>query len=114
MARLFVDEDVPWAAVDHLRTLGHDVLTVDEVGRKGAADADQLAFAAADGRAVVTHNRRHFLRLHRRDDNHAGIIICTRDDADPIGLAGRIHAAVTAAGALDRRLLRVNRPQPSP
>lgn|SRR5262249_22786306 len=114
MARLFADEDVPQAAVDHLRALGHDVLTADDAVRKGAADADNLAFAAADGRAVVTHNRRHFLRLHRLDDDHAGIIICTRDDADPVGLAGRIHAAVTAAGILNRRLLRVNRPNPSP
>ena len=33
-----------------------------------------------DGRILFTHNRRHFLRLHRhRTADHAGIVVCTFD-----------------------------------
>jgi len=86
-----LDEDVSHAVADKLRSLGYDVLTVDGAGRKGMADIDQFAFAAAANRTLVTHNRRDFLRLHRMGLPHAGLIICTRDDDDPIGLARRIH-----------------------
>jgi hypothetical protein len=31
-----------------------------------------LAFATSQGRAVVTCNRRHFIRLHRQTAGHEG------------------------------------------
>jgi hypothetical protein len=36
MGRLYADEDFPFGAVQILRTLGHDVLTVQEAGRGGS------------------------------------------------------------------------------
>jgi hypothetical protein len=49
------------------------------------------------------------LRLHENNSNHAGIIACTVD-ADFVGLANRIHAAIISGEALSGRFIRVNRP----
>ena len=109
MARLYADEDFPLPVVEELRRLGHDILTTPEAGRVQTPDPDQLAFATSDGRAIVTHNRTDFIRLHRLDPNHAGIVVCTRDN-DAVALASRIDQATTVAGALAGQLIRVNRP----
>lgn len=111
MANLYADEDFPLAAVEALRALGHDVLTVDDAGRKGADDPSQLAFAVTNGRAVVTHNRRDFIRLHSQTASHHGIIVCSRD-RDHKALGDRIHEAINRFGLLDNQLLRVNLPSP--
>jgi hypothetical protein len=74
-------------------------------------DEDVLAFASADGRALLTLNRKHFVRLHNAQPGHGGIIVCTYDP-DFVGQAGRIHAAVAAQAQLAGQLVRVNRPGP--
>jgi Domain of unknown function (DUF5615) len=78
----YADEHFPGPAVDRLRALGHDVLTAREDGRadQGIGDPFVLVRATALGRAVLTHNRRDFRRLHRRSAAHAGIVACTRND----------------------------------
>ena len=88
MARLYANENFPLPAVLELRQLGHDVLTVVETGKAGQAvpDDEVLAFATAEGRAVLTVNRRHFIRLHGEQPDHAGIVVCTFDP-DFIGQA---------------------------
>ena len=87
------------------------MLTTPEAGNAGQAilDDEVLAFAIADNRAVLTVNRRHFMRLHRADSAHAGIVICTTD-ADFVGQAQRVHAVLVANPALNGLLLRVYRP----
>jgi hypothetical protein len=62
------------------------------------------------GRVVLTHNRRHFERLHRQGTPHSGILSATRDPKNPIALAGRIHAAL-AGRSPGRWCIRVNRPR---
>src|SRR5215204_4518057 len=94
MAHLLADEDFHRRATDTLVALGHDVPTAQAAGLRGVPDPGVLAFGTADGRAVLTHNRRHFIRLHAVAQPHAGIVVCTRDDADPVGLAGRAHRAI--------------------
>jgi Domain of unknown function (DUF5615) len=113
MARLYGDEDFPFGAVLILRQLGHDVVTVAEAGRCGGDDADVLADATADGRAVLTHNHNHFRRLHKTVKPYAGIISCTRDDQDLPGLAQRVHDAVVATPTLANQFIRIIRPNPS-
>ena len=113
IGRLYADEDFPWGAVQILRNLGHDVLTVQEAGRRGKPDPEVLADATADGRAVLTHNHRHFQCLHACGQPHRGIISCTRDDNDLPGLAQRIHGALTAAPNLFNQFVRIIRPNPS-
>ncbi len=110
MAQLYADEDFSHPVVDALRRLGHDVVTAQQAAQanKGVADPAVLAFAAAAGRVLLTFNRRHFIRLHRANPSHAGVLVCTRDP-DTVGLAARIHQAILAAPKLAGQLLRVNR-----
>lgn len=112
MAMLYSNENFPKPVVEELRRLGHDVLTVLEVGKADQAIADEevLAFATSLGRAVLTLNRKHFIRLHHGQPNHAGIIVCTFDP-DFIGQAERIHTLIQLHLELPGQLLRVNRPQ---
>src|SRR5438876_12380637 len=111
MARLYADENFKLAVVEELRRLGHDVLTAQEAGQAGQKipDPDVLAYAIALGRAVLTFDWWHYLRLHSRMQPHAGIVICT-DDNDVLALAGRIHQALLACPDLNNRLLRIRRP----
>lgn len=112
MARFYADEQYPLPVVQFLRTFGHDVLTVQEAGNAGLKipDEEVLAFATNDNRAVLTLNRTDFIRLHRKDPNHAGIIACS-NDRNFERLARRINEAIAAVESLRGKLIRVNRPQ---
>lgn len=111
MARLYADEDFPLPVVEELRSLGHDVLTIHETGQAGQAKPDEtvLAFAFAAQRAVLTLNRKHFIRLHASRRDHEGVIVCTFDP-DFVAQAKRIHAAIGSEKRLSGQLVRVNRP----
>lgn len=111
MARLYSNENFPIPVVEQLRALGHDVVTIQERGRAGeaVADPDVLGLAVAEDRAVLTLNRKDFIRLHTQQPAHAGIIVCTVDP-DFAGQARRIHDAIQAAPDLHGQLIRVNRP----
>lgn len=110
MVRLYSNENFPLPVVTELRKLGHDVLTVWEAGRanQGIPDEQVLAFAHANGRAVLTVNRKDFRLLHKQSSNHSGIIICT-SDLDFAGQAQRIHATLEYYHSLVGELIRVNR-----
>jgi hypothetical protein len=111
VARLYANENFPLAVVEVLRSLGHDVLTVREADRDNQriSDEDVLTFATSKLRAVISINRRDFIRLHRQNPAHFGVIVCT-EDADVEGQARRIDAAIAATGQLEGQLVRVNRP----
>jgi hypothetical protein len=112
VARLYSNENFPAPVVEGLRLLGHDVVSILERGRaeEGVPDAEVLALATTEDRAVLTINRRDFIRLHKQSSQHAGIIACTAD-TDFSSQAQRIHAAIQAAGDLHGQLVRVNRPR---
>ena len=96
MARFYANENIPIQVVVELRRLGHDVLTTLDAGRANSAvpDLEVLAFAVAEGRIVLSHNRRHFLRLDRhRTADHVGIVLCTFDP-NFLAQAQRIDAAI--------------------
>jgi len=95
MARLFADENFPLPAVEALRRLGHSVLTLHEAGkaRQSTPDTIVLEMASADGRAILTLNRKHFVQLHAKQPAHAGIVVCTCDPNFE-GQAHRIHDAL--------------------
>jgi hypothetical protein len=111
MASFYANENFPRRAVEALRALGHDVLTTQEAGNAGQAipDHEVLEFATRAGRAVLTLNRRDFIRLHKRGISHAGIVVCT-EDTDTAAQATRVHDAVTSLPALAGQLVRVNQP----
>jgi predicted nuclease of predicted toxin-antitoxin system len=111
MARLYANENFPLPVVTELRRLGHDVLTVQEAGKANQEipDDEVLAFARAENRAVLTINRRDFIRLHRQQPQHSGIIVCTAD-THFVRQARHIQAAIEKVPALANQLIRVNRP----
>jgi hypothetical protein len=111
MARLYANENFPLPVVEELRRLGHDVLTIQESGKANQAvpDEDVLTFAISDSRAVLTLNRKHFVRLNNANPDHSGTIACTFDP-DFIAQASRIHSVIEAERSLNGVLIRVNRP----
>lgn len=113
VARLYADENFSQRVVEALRTYGHDVLTSREAGQSDQKIADEavLVFATDSGRAVLTFNRKHFIRLHEQGINHGGMIVCTQD-ANIDALAQRIHDAVGVHDDLSGKLIRIIRPNP--
>ncbi len=88
-----------------LRARGADVVTVQEVGRLGASDAEHLDFALAAGRVVFTHDD-DFLRLAAQGAAHAGIVFAPRQL--PIGgvirgliLIGHVWTAEEMIGRIE-------------
>jgi Domain of unknown function (DUF5615) len=111
MARLYANENFPLPVVEALRQAGHDVITVTETGKAEQAwpDEDVLEFATQDDRALLTLNRKHFIRLHNIPLEHAGIIVCTFD-RDFAGQAQRIDQAIAEIVNMHGQLIRINRP----
>ena len=111
MARLYSNENFPLPVVEALRQYGHDILTIQETGKANQELPDDavLRAATAEQRIVLTINRKDFIRLHRRNVDHAGIIVCTAD-ADFLRQAQRIHEVIQGAESFDGQLMRVNRP----
>ena len=109
-ARLYSNENFPLPVVEALRRLGHDVLTTHDTGKSNAGipDDEVLRFATETARTVLTHNRQDFIRLHRQNPNHAGIIVCT-DNPDFPALAAKVHAQLEVLTSLQGQLVRVNR-----
>lgn len=112
MARFYADENFPFPVVVELRGKGHDVLSTAEAGLANQAYPDEaiLATATSDQRTVLTTNRKDFIQLHKKNPNHAGIIVCTTD-LDFSRQATRIHDAVADQEELAGKLIRINRPQ---
>ncbi len=112
MARLYANENFPFPVVESLRSLGHDVVTVAETGKAEQSWPDEsvLEYAAQDDRAVLTLNRKHFIRLHHERPDHAGIIVSTFDP-DFASLAQRIDQAIDGIAKIQGTLLRVQRPE---
>lgn len=79
---LYLDEDVNVLVAALLRARGFDVQTTRDAGRLTASDEDQLTYAAAQDRALLSHNRADFESLHRQymesGQHHSGIILAIR------------------------------------
>lgn len=86
-------------------------MTAKEAGNANQRipDEDVLVFAVSNERAILTRNRRHFIRLHQLNPDHAGIVVCT-EDPDFERLALRINEAILAEESLKGKLIRVVRP----
>ena len=76
---LLLDEDVRPRLGEILRQRGYDAIHVLDVGRTGKKDAEQLAYAVSQQRAILTHNIRHFRLLnqqyHEEGRQHFGILL---------------------------------------
>lgn len=81
-AYIYLDEDVSVLIANLLETRGFHATTARDQGMLGQDDPQQLAFAASQGRCIITHNRLHFEALHQAyilaGDEHFGIVVATR------------------------------------
>jgi hypothetical protein len=85
--RFYMDEDVGSDfLVSLLRARGHDVLTTVEAGKLGSDDESQLAFAASEGRVLVTGNIQHMRPIAEdrlsQGKHHAGVAFLQRRRTD--------------------------------
>lgn len=110
MARLYANENFTRNVVAALNRLGHDVISTYELGKANQKipDGEVLKTVIAQDRAVLTFNRKDFIKLHRNDANHAGIVIC-KEILDVELMAALIHEALEQTDKLVRQLIRVNR-----
>ena len=111
MARFYSNENFPRPVVEGLRKFGHDIITIREQGRhnESVPDPEVLAFAVSEQRAILTLNRKDFIRLHNDDANHEGVVVCHEDLNFP-RLAQSIHDAVVGLPSLAAMLIWVPKP----
>ncbi|MBP9501192.1 MAG: DUF5615 family PIN-like protein [Candidatus Promineofilum sp.] len=76
--RFYVDEHIARAVVNGLRRRDIDVVMPGDVNRRGYPDDEQLAFATAEGRVIVTKDH-DYLRLHATGVAHMGIAFVSAD-----------------------------------
>lgn len=111
MLKIYANENFPVETVLILRELGHDVLTTHEAGKSNlkVPDEDVLTYSISQQRAIITINRKDFIRLHRSNPHHLGIIVCTKND-DFEYFAHCIHQTLVACGDdISNQLIRVYR-----
>jgi predicted nuclease of predicted toxin-antitoxin system len=76
--RFHLDEHVAHAVAAGLRRLGIDVTTSTDANLLGAADADQIAYAVAQGRVIFTEDD-DFLVLASAGTPHSGLAYCRQN-----------------------------------
>jgi hypothetical protein len=76
---LYTDVDVGLKLAKQLRTRGFDAVSAIEAGNHHLFDQEQLDYAIADRRAILTFNKKHFEPLFEeywhKGKEHYGIII---------------------------------------
>ena len=100
--QFYMDQHFPVPVTRGLRRHGVNVLTVQEVGRCGFPDSDQLSFATANQRVMVSFDP-DFLALHKAGIPHGGIAWCPEQK---YGIGPLIQALLLLHGALDRDSMR--------
>lgn len=96
--RYFMDQHFPAPVSSALKRHGVNVLTAQEANRCGVSDAEQLAFAAAEGRVLVTFDS-DFLALDQGGTQHSGIAWCPQRK---YSIGELIQALLLQHGVLDR------------
>lgn len=98
----FIDEDLPPAIAEILRTAGISATSVVHEKRQGLSDAEHLRYAASQQLVLVTANIADYVELARqwaaRGDEHAGLVLVStkrfpRRDARALARALRRLAA---------------------
>jgi len=107
---LLADENFSKKTADILQNIGHDLITLHSLGlaQIGLPDEAVLTKATELNRCVLTFNRLDFIKLHKANDQHAGIIVCTYN-RDHKELAEKIHRAIKDITSLNGKLIRIYR-----
>lgn len=74
MIRFLVDESSGQAVVDHLRSLGYDVVAVGEIMPQ-AADNQVIDFAFRERRVLISNDRDFGEKVFRDGRPHAGVVL---------------------------------------
>jgi predicted nuclease of predicted toxin-antitoxin system len=76
---LYTDADVHGRLAGLIRKQGYSARSTVEEGNDDLSDEDQLEFASARNRAILSHNYKDFAPLHRKwqreGKHHSGIIL---------------------------------------
>jgi len=76
---VYTDADIAADLAGKIRARGYDAVSAFEKGQRYLDDEPQLEYANSEGRAILTHNQRHFEPLHRKwlseGRDHSGIIL---------------------------------------
>ena len=99
--RLYIDADISYKLAQALRTRGFDALAAYEVGMAEASDDEQMAYAAAEGRAVLTCDAQDFTTIFRdywhSQRDHSGILVSQQlSFGEMLGRGTQFLDAVTA------------------
>ena len=100
--RFFMDQHFLGPVSRALVRHGVNVLTAQDAGRCGVPDPEQLAFATAEERVIVTFDS-DYLALHYSGVQHAGIAWC---EAEKYGIGELLAALLLVHGACDRDYMR--------
>ncbi|MGI6419484.1 MAG: DUF5615 family PIN-like protein [Thermoguttaceae bacterium] len=100
--RFYMDQHFPGPVSRALTRRGVDVLTAQEADRCGLQDTEQLAFATAQGRVMVTFDP-DFHALHQAGVEHAGVAWCPERK---YGIGELIQALLLLHGVLDGEAMR--------
>jgi predicted nuclease of predicted toxin-antitoxin system len=77
--RFYLDEDLSGKIAEIARRMGVDIVSAHECENVGSDDEAHLAFAAREGRCLVTRNRDHFIMLtvkfFEQQRPHAGVLV---------------------------------------
>ena len=88
--RLYLDRHIMARLAVDLRGRDYDVVRTEDAGQDTATDEEQLAFAAKEGRTILTFNIRDFAPLHDQwqaaERPHAGIIVSQQLGSRQYGL----------------------------
>jgi predicted nuclease of predicted toxin-antitoxin system len=97
--RFLIDENLSPLLARHLRTAhGFDAVHVQELGLRGASDADILGHAIAEDRIIMTSNADDFRTLGARAPAHPELAVIL----DAVGRARQLTLGVGRANAIDR------------
>lgn len=81
--RILTDETVSKSTISFLRSLGNDVVDVREVGLGGKPDEEVAAFAQAEERIIVTHDKDFGDLLRLQSMSHRGSVVLRLRDPSP-------------------------------
>ena len=100
--QFYFDQHISPDVADGLRLRGVDVLTAQDAGRCGLPDPDQLQFATAAERVIVTFDT-DYLAMDANGVSHAGIAWCP---ATKHSIGGLINALSLVCEVLTRDEMR--------
>jgi hypothetical protein len=105
--KLYVDADITPKLARALRERGHEVLSAHEAGNADASDNEQMAYAVAEGRALLTCNAGDFTTIFEdywyADCEHSGVIV-----SEQLELGEMIRRVVRLLDAVDADEMRNN------